>query len=259
MSKNGTRSRVHLLDELRGLFIILMVFFHAFYLLGWEFKIDLFVQAFDFFRPVQPFFAGCFIFICGISCNFSHNNGKRGLILAGIAMLVSLVMWCATFWRLLNPGSEIWFGILHCLAVCILLFDVLQPKLNRVPALVGLLVCAVLFVLCYHVPAAPVDLGQYFGLKGVFTLDVPMAARDHPLLYPLGLCPISSTTDYFPLLPWFFCFLGGTFVGRWTFPKWTLRSRFPWLSFLGKHTLIIYVLHQPILYGICEVLGWIFK
>ncbi len=259
MSKSGTRSRIHLLDELRGLFIVLMVFFHAFYLIGWEFDVELCREAFYFFKPVQPFFAGCFIFICGISCNFSHNNGKRGLQLAGIALLVSLGMWCAVFWRLLSPGSEIWFGILHCLSACILLFDVLQPKLKYIPAWLGLLLCGVLFVICYHVPAVPYELGSYFGIKGLFTVDVPTAATNHPLLYGLGMCPISSTSDYFPLLPWFFCFLAGTFVGRWTFPKWTLRSRFPWLAAVGKHTLIIYVLHQPVLYLICEVLGWIFK
>lgn len=254
MSRTGSRSRVHVLDELRGFLIILMVFFHAFYLFGWEFDIPLFQEAFFFFKPVQPFFAGCFIFLCGISCNFSHNNGKRGLLLLGVALLVSMVMWCATFWKVLSPGSEIWFGILHCLAACILLFDLLQPKLKRVPAWLGLAFCAVLFAVCYHIPD---EKGGYFGLTGQFVAAVPAAATDHPLLYPLGLCPISPTTDYFPLLPWFFCFLGGAFAGRWTFPKWTLRSRFPWLSFLGKHSLILYVLHQPVLFVLCKVLGWL--
>ena len=114
----------------------------------------------------------------------------------------------------------------------------------------------ILFVLCYHVPFQD---GGYFGIRGLFTAAVPAATVDHPLLYPLGLCPVSDCGDYFPLLPWVFCFLGGAFAGRWSFPKWTYRSRFPFFSAVGRHSLWIYLLHQPVLYLLCEVIQWLIR
>lgn len=254
MGKTGHR-RIHALDELRGFTILLMILYHSWYILGYLFNIGFCRTLFDFFKydlPLQPFFAGVFIVICGISCNLSHSNFKRGLLLAGVAALLSLCTWCAVFWGILDKSSYIWFGILHCLAVCILLYALLQPTLRLIPPWLGLLICAVLLWICWHVPA---EHGGYFGIKGLFTMAVPEAAPNTPHLYPFGLCPVYNTADYFPLLPWFFCFLMGTFIGVWAkkgkFPKWTYRSRLPFLSTIGRYTLWIYVLHQPIVYLLC--------
>ncbi|MBQ6830691.1 MAG: DUF1624 domain-containing protein [Clostridia bacterium] len=255
-TKRKSKRRVCLLDELRGFAIVLMVFYHAFYLVGYTFDVEFCRALFRFFYPVQPFFAALFVFLCGISCNFSRSNVKRGLLLAGVAILLSAVMWCAVFWRMLTPDNYIWFGVLHLLAVSILLFALLRPTLKYIPPWLGLVLCAVLFVLCYHVPA---DMGGYFGLRGLFTLSIPTAATDHPLLYAFGLCPVTLCGDYFPLLPWVFCFFAGTFVGRWKTPKWAYRSRFPWLAVVGKQSLWVYLLHQPALYVICEVILWTAK
>lgn len=260
MSRPRTRRRICLLDELRGFSIILMVFFHAFYLIGWEYHVDFCRTLFDFFSPAQPVFAGLFIFICGISCNLSHNNWKRGVLLAAAAALLSAVLWCAVWWRMLSAGSVIWFGILHLLAVSILLYTLLRPVLKYIPPLLGLLLCLILFILCYHIPHGQ---GGWFGIRGWFTLAIPAAATDHPLLYAFGLCPVSQCGDYFPLLPWFFCFLGGSFTGVWAtrgqFPKWMYRNRFPWVATVGRHTLWIYLLHQPVLYVLCEPVYWLFQ
>lgn len=252
----ASRRRIVLLDELRGLCLLLMVAFHAFYTIGYTFDVSLFRRLFQVFSPAQPWFAGIFIFLCGICCNFSRSNLKRGLLLGGAAVLLSGVVWCAIWWRMLGPGNEIWFGILHLLAVCILLYALLRPALNRLPAWLGVLLCGALFVLCYHIPF---DTGGYFGLPGVFTVAVPAAPTDHPLLYPLGLCPISLCGDYFPLLPWVFCFLAGAFAGRWRFPKGSYRSRFTLLGAMGRHSLLIYLLHQPVLYLLCEVAAWVIR
>ncbi|MBQ3259416.1 MAG: DUF1624 domain-containing protein [Clostridia bacterium] len=254
MAVNRPRRRISFLDELRGFAIVLMVFYHAFYLVGYTFDVEVCRVLFRFFQPAQPWFAALFVCLCGVSCHFSHNNAKRGAALLGIALLLSGVMWCAVFWRMLTPDHYIWFGVLHLLSACILLFALLRPTLKYIPAWLGLIVCMLLFVLTYHVPA---DSGGYFGIRGVFTLAVPLAATDHPLLYAFGLCPVTLSGDYFPLLPWAFCFFAGTFIGRWKCPKWAYRSRFPWLAAVGKHSLWVYLLHQPVLYLLCEILAWI--
>ena len=63
------------------------------------------------------------------------------------------------------------------------------------------------------------------------------------------------STDYFSLIPWFFLFLTGYFLMGITSranlnEKLFAKGRFPLLNFLGKHSLVVYLLHQPILYGL---------
>lgn len=256
-TRTNTRRRIHFMDEVRGFDVILMIFFHAFYIIGFLFSYDIGKTLFNFFYPVQPFFAGLFIFICGISCNLSHSNVKRGLWLLVIAEFITLLLWCAKFWGIIGDDSMIWFGILHFLAVSILLFALLRPALRMIPPWLGLLLSAVFLTLCWHLPEG------YFGLPSVFQWELPDVPLNTPWLYPLGLCPFSPCGDYFPLFPWFFCFLGGTYVGIWAkqgkFPRFMYKSRIPFLSAIGKNALLIYILHQPVAYGICWVVDAIIK
>lgn len=257
MAKKSSSRRIYLLDEIRGLDILLMICFHAFYTMGWILNWEIGQTLFYFFQPVEPFFAGLFIFICGICCRLSHNNWLRGGLLALVAAVISLVMWF--FMR----DNMIWFGVLHMLAVCILLFALFRPLLNRVPAWLGLLLAVTLAVLTWNLPYYN---GSTFGVEGIWQVAVPESWINNPWLYPLGLGQGGLYgTDYFPLLPWFFVFLGGSFVGKWAaagkFPKWTYRSHVPFLSAVGRHSLIIYVVHQPIIYGvgmaIVQIMRWL--
>ncbi len=255
MGNTHSGRRVHLLDEIRGLCVVLMVFYHAFYTIGYLFDVSFGVTLFKFFEPVEPFFAGLFIFICGICCNFSHSNLKRGLLLGGVAVLMSALLWCGVEWTMLDDGSMIWFGILHLLSVCILLYTLLRPTLNFIPTWLGLILCAVLFVLFMNV--SPYD-GSFFGIPGVFEIATPPVERN-VLSYILGLCYVGFAGDYFPLLPWVFCFLAGTYFGRWRrkYPAWMSRSRFPLFSAIGKVSLWVYIAHQPVIYGICFAFDFI--
>ena len=255
-----TRRRIHFLDEVRGLDILLMVIYHVFYMAGWVFNLSWGRTLFLFFRPVAPFFAGIFVFLCGISCHLSHNNWKRGGMLALIAIGISLVMGLADFLNLL-PGQMIWFGILHFLATAILLFTLFRPLLSKIPPLAGLLVCAFLFLITWNLPF---HQGSTIGIPGVWEWKIPDSLIAMPALYPLGI-GYGVGADYFPLFPWIFCFLCGSFIGVWAeqdrFPQWMYRRRVPFFSFLGKMTLPIYVVHQPLAYVLCwigvAVAGWI--
>ncbi len=246
------KRRIRFLDELRGLCVVLMIAYHAFYVIGYLFGVSFAHTLFDFFTPIQPFFAGLFVVICGISCRLSHNNLRRGLLLAGVAGLLSFIMWCAVRWGLLDQYSYIWFGVLHCLATCILLYVLFLPTLRILPPWLGILINAVLLTLCWHVPF---ERGGFFGIPGVFRLPIPAAPSNTPWLYPLGLCPVYGASDYVPLIPWFFAFLIGTYIGVWAkegkFPKTLYKSRVPFLATVGRHALWIYVLHQPIIYLLC--------
>lgn len=241
--------RIAFLDEVRGFCVFLMVIYHALYTVGYLLNVAIARRLFVFFAPVEPLFAGIFIFLCGLCCTLSHSNRRRGGILALVAAGVSVVM------ALFFPNEPIWFGVLHLLATCILLYAALARPLARVSTAVGLAVCAALFVLCFGVPVAE-GCGA-FGLPGVWQWAVPEAFVRCPWLYPLGLGRLpGAQADYFPLLPWMFCFFAGSFAGRpvaaGRAPQWMTPLHLPPLAFLGRHALAIYLLHQPLIFGI----GW---
>lgn len=248
-SKPKYPPRIAFLDEVRGLCVFLMVIYHALYTFGYLLNAAVARRLFVFFAPVEPLFSGAFIFLCGLCCVLSHSNLRRGGVLALVAAGVSVVM----AW--LFPARPIWFGVLHLLSACILLYAALARPLRHVPTAAGLAVCAVLFILCLGLPAE--EGHGAFGIPGVWQWPVPEALVRCPWLYPLGLGRIpGAQADYFPLFPWMFCFFAGSFAGRpiaaGRTPSWMTPLHLPPLAFLGRHALAVYLLHQPLIFGI----GW---
>ncbi|MDD6174700.1 MAG: heparan-alpha-glucosaminide N-acetyltransferase [Firmicutes bacterium] len=238
--------RIHLMDEVRGFAVFCMVFYHAFYLIAFLFGTDWMAQVFRFFMPAEPYFAAAFILISGISSQLSRSNLLRGAKLLGIALIVTLAT------RIVVPEETIWFGVLHLLAVCMLLFGALQKPLAKIPFWPGFLLCAVLFFFSCGLAFGAVP---YLGLPGVPALQLNAMSPDYRFGFPFGFrAPDFASADYFPLLPWLFMFLAGTFLGRFAkagkFPEFMYKSRIPFFSWIGRHALIIYVLHQPVIYGI---------
>ncbi len=244
------KRRIHFLDELRGFCIVLMIAYHAFYTLGVLFHLSSANRLLAFFAPVEPLFAGIFILLCGFSCRLSRSNVRRGALLALIAVLLSL------FFLLFMREEMIWFGILHCLAVCILLFALMRPLLDKVPTAAGLIGCVILFVCTWWFP--------YYqgGLLGVPPLAVawPHEWQQLWFLMPLGIGNVFSA-DYFPLLPWVFCFFFGGFLGRLSdrLPAFCYKRHLPPLAFCGRHSLAIYLIHQPIIYGLAFLVSAVFS
>lgn len=235
--------RIHLMDELRGFAVFCMVFYHGFYTLAFLMGQSWGEWLYRFFMPAEPWFAGLFIFIAGISSNLTHSNLVRG-----VALLVTLATAIAV------PEELIVFGILHFLSVCMIAFGLLQllrRRLGRTEEppfrLWPVVVCAVLFIVTRYLASG------YLQIPFVLRVFLP-SGWYQAWLAPLGLPgPGFSSADYFPLLPWCFVFAAGTVVGRLAkagkFPAWTYPSRVPFFSFLGRHALLIYVLHQPVIYG----------
>ena len=240
--------RIHLMDELRGFAVFCMVFYHGFYTLAFLMGQSWGEWLYRFFMPAEPWFAGLFIFIAGISSNLTHSNLVRGVKLLGVALLVTLATAIAV------PEELIVFGILHFLSVCMIAFGLLQllrRRLGRTEEppfrLWPVVVCAVLFIVTRYLASG------YLQIPFLLRVFLP-SGWYQAWLAPLGLPgPGFSSADYFPLLPWCFVFAAGTVVGRLAkagkFPAWTYPSRVPFFSFLGRHALLIYVLHQPIIYG----------
>lgn len=243
--KNITKPhRVGFLDEVRGLDIIAMVLYHAGYDLVYIFGID--VPGYrSFAMPyIQPLIAGTFIVLSGISCRYSKSNAKRGVKTLIFGMVLTVVT------LLFIPEEAIYFGILHFMGSAMLLFALLKPAIDTIPASLGMAVSIALFVFTQNLPEG------FLGFVGLFTIPLPEAIYKQVYLLPLGFGGMGS--DYFPLFPWIFLYFAGaylgTFIVRGTFPKWFYNTHSQVLSKIGRNTIIIYMLHQPVLMGIL----WVF-
>lgn len=243
-SGGSRRERVWFLDEVRGVCILLMVLYHAAYDVVYLFGCDIPLFHSALLRFAQPFVAGIFILISGIACRYSRSNLRRGLLTLGLGLAMT------AFTLRFLPGQAIYFGILHLLGTGMIVVALLHRLLDRIPPGVGVTLCAVLFLLTRRTS------GGVIGLPGVLAWSVPDRWRGNLWLTPIGLT--GAGADFFPLLPWLFLFLAGAYVGVWFTGRRMLaffyRSHAPRLAWIGRHTIWIYLLHQPVVYGVL----WVF-
>ncbi len=251
------KNRIHLLDEIRGLAVFCMIFYHAFYILDSSFGINGAKELFDFFLPVQPMFAGIFISICGISCTLSGSNLKRGLVLLGIALGMTFVT-AFIMPKLGFTECEIYFGILHFLSLCILIYTALSKKIGKASLFVGIFVCALLYAFTSKISEGVLAYGNLISFR------LPEKLYETNYLVPLGIYNSDFfSADYFPLFPDIFIFFAGVFAGKHFiakgYPDWCYENKLPFFSFLGRNALVIYVAHMPVIYGIVYGIDLIFN
>ena len=245
-----TKTRYYLVDALRGLALINMVLYH--------FSYDIFViygQSPDWLGSTAAFLwqqgiCWSFILISGFSWRFGAANSlKRGLLLNGLGLLITAATWLAI------PDEVILFGILNFIGCGVLLTIPFSKSGEKIPPLLGAGICLILFALTYHIQNGYLQIGGEIlrlpdGLySGIFTI----------LGFP---GPGFYSSDYFPVLPWIFLYWTGWFLYPVFMKSKGIRSllsvRIPLLSVIGRKTIWVYVLHQPILMGICILLSSFF-
>lgn len=237
------KRRIYMLDELRGFAIICMIFHHTLLDFGDVLHIAWGYTAFNKLCSVQPLFWAIFIVISGICSRLSRNTLKRGLLVLGCALVITLVT--AVFMPMFGfIRCEIYFGILHCLGACMVITGLLMPLINRINYKAGAAVSLVLFAIFYEIE----NKTLLFGL-----IKLPDALYKTNALVPLGLHGSSFfSADYFPIIPWIFMFLFGAFFGKLAkeeeLPEFMYKRRLPFLCTVGKNSLWIYLAHQPIIY-----------
>ncbi len=228
------KGRIQVLDLWRTLAILGMVLYHFCY--------DLMVfgvisQPGFFSLPVsllQQVICWSFILLAGISARFTRSNVRRGLVTLAAGLLIMLGSNLA--------GLPIRFGILQCLGCSMLLYALMSRKLEKLHPGFGLL---------------------WFGLFWLTRWLTGLGYVQAGWLYPLGFIRADFySADYFGLLPWFFLFLTGTSLGggisrlqsREVQPAWMGLDLPDALTWPGRHSLLLYLLHQPLLYGLAWLL-----
>ena len=225
------KKRIWELDALRGVCILGMIIVHLVYDIRVFTTTSLSIP--QWFFTVQEYGHLFFVLISGICVTLGSRCVKRGLIVCACAMIITVVTVVMDYG--LHMGNvRIWFGILHLLGVCMLLYPLFRKLPHRALALFGL---------CF------VALGYWFT---TFTVDVDY-------LFPLGLRSgkIFTGSDYFPIFPGLGSFLIGAALGKSLYRgKQSLMPRVKsdfflirGLSFIGRNSLPIYMIHQPIIYA----------
>jgi len=262
------KDRIWILDFLRGLCVLLMIFDHVvsnfiMFLPNLanqadkltSIVIDLFYWGrYYWVHParvvIRALVVFTFYFVCGICCSLSRSNLKRGLELVGVSLLITIVTYGIDYFMFSGmPNTVIWFGTLHCLAIAILLVALIElipkEKLKLWIYLIGGVLMFIPHIYTYTVsPASPTAFNM---ILGIYPLDgnVFYSADIAPLLPNIGIVFIGTA-------------LGKVIIGR----KWLKPSKTPAMlhpvNFVGRNALLIYVLHQPIVLAIMYLLVLIF-
>ncbi len=229
------RRRISAIDALRGTAICMMIIYHGAFDLNWfriiraDFNRDLFWLA------SRDLIVTTFLLLVGISlmlarrARIARSQFWRRIVLVGACAILVTVGSYAAF-----PKTFITFGILHCIVISSLL-GWPMTRYPRAATILGIVVIAV---------------GAAIGV----------ALFDLPWLNWIGLMTHRpATEDYVPLLPWFGVVLVGIGIGNWLtqrrLPAMQRMSRDSprWLVWLGRHSLLVYMVHQPIMIGLLRV------
>ncbi len=229
--------RLIAVDAIRGAAIVLMVAYHFcfdlsfFGLLRADFYHD------PFWIGLRAFILSLFLLLVGVSLRLASSQaGFDGRFWKRLGLIAAAALLVSTGSYLVFPASYIHFGVLHCIAVSVLL----ARPLLRVPAAAAVL--GVVVVIIGNTVAHPLFDSRALDWIGLRTYKPP-------------------TEDYVPVLPWAGVVFIGIGIGRYapvaeSAVRRHLGTRAPaWLALAGRHSLVIYLLHQPLLLGAIWLVG----
>jgi uncharacterized membrane protein len=224
------RRRLEVVDVARGVAIVLMFAYHLCFDLNYFGYIKVDFHASPFWLNARSFIVMLFLLVMGMSLFLAHAEGIRWSAVRRRTMqlvLAAAVVTAGSY--LLFPHSYIFFGVLHFIALASLL-ALPFVRFRRLALFTGL----------------------WFLWLGI---NVSHSLFDQPLLNWVGLMTHKPITeDYVPLLPWMGVVLLGIYLGsllpRFNGPLvlWRSDHKIPVvLSWAGRHSLLLYLLHQPVL------------
>jgi uncharacterized membrane protein len=241
--------RITLIDTLRGVALIAMATYHFTWDLEFFGYIDPGTATQGFFRVYARSIASSFLFLAGLSLVLAHyptirwrSFFKRFAMVAGAALAISIATLLAF------PGEWIYFGILHNIALSSLVgLALLRLPIPVLAALVALVVAGM-----------------------VVDYSLMPGALDHPifnsrLLAWIGFAEITPrSNDYVPLFPWIAALVAGIAIARLALARnWlprlaAIQTRPNLLSSAGRHSLVIYLVHQPVLIGLVYLFSLVY-
>ena len=239
------KERYDALDGLRGLTLVSMILYHGMF----DLVVLYGVSVPWFFRAPgyvwQQSICWTFILLSGFCWRLGSAPWKRGLLISVCGLVITVV----TF--LFMPSERILFGILSFTGAAMLALVPFAKVLQKMPQKAGLLASVLLFFVTRNVNSG------YLGFESVILGKAPKFLYHGLLTAALGFpAPGFFSGDYFSFIPWIFLYLCGYFLYGILMEregiKRLLRHRAGFPAWIGRHSLFIYMLHQPALMLILE-------
>ena len=231
------RERIWELDALRGFCIVCVIFVHFMfdlvYFLGKQ------VDFPPLYTFIQQYGGAIFVVLSGCCATLGSRSFRRGVLVFGCGMLITLVTFGMYRMGMAASDVVVKFGVLHLLGVCMMLY----PAYKKLPT------------------QALAAMGVVLVVTGYLISGTVVEAK---FLFPFGFAYEGfASSDYFPLLPHLGWYMLGTVLGRTvyadkktrlpgTFRESAIARFFCWC---GRQSLFIYLLHQPIVYGLLELIA----
>lgn len=236
----GTK-RYFVLDGIRGFALLNMLAYHCIWDIVYLFDFDWAWYRSEKAWLWQQGICWTFIFLSGFCYPLGHRKWKRGLIVFGWGLVISAVTWAAV------PEARVSFGILTLIGFCMMALSPAERFLRKVSPAAGMLLCTGLFLITRNVNEG------FLGFGSLWSAALPQGWYANFLTAFLGFPePGFYSADYFSLIPWSFLFLAGFFAYRLMERRNALSRLEPRgakpLEWLGRHSLEIYVVHQPLIY-----------
>lgn len=236
------KKRYNLIDSIRGLAIINMILYHLMYDLVRIFGVN--ISWFSGYGAYiwEQFICITFIMISGISWHFSRHNLRRGIIVFALGCGISLITY------LFMPAQAIWFGILNLLGFGMIITVFFDKAFKKINPIAGFILSILAFVITKGLSR------KFMGILDFPIFYLPDFLYSNNLFAFMGFPgPKFTSSDYFPLIPWLFLYFSGYFL--WGIIKDTkaekaMLIKIPLFNVIGKYSLVIYIVHQPVIYGI---------
>ena len=235
------------LDTIRGITLLSMMLYHT----CWD-LVFLFGKKIPGYSGLggyvwQQSICWTFILLAGFCWSLGSHHLKRGLIVFGSGILITFVT------LLVMPESRVIFGVLTLIGSCMLLLIPMEKLLLKLRAEIGLAGSFLLFLLFRNVNTG------YLGFENWNILKLPDGFYENLFTTYLGFPQKGFfSADYFSLLPWFFLFLTGFYLYQLVQKNHMMEKLFSWrvpgFDVIGRHSLLIYLLHQPAVFGISWML-----
>ncbi|MBQ5317114.1 MAG: DUF1624 domain-containing protein [Oscillospiraceae bacterium] len=239
------KKRISALDLLRGTAMIYVMFYHLMFDLKYIYGSDtpdVLTPNNEIFEVSHVFFLWILFSVSGVCVGFSRDPLKRGVLLYLAGFGITLAT------QIFMPSELIVFGVLSCFGACMTITALCRPLLDKLPPVTALIWFG-LWVLSMHFPQS---------INLIFT-QIPLNIPSYAPLYPIGITGNGFySADYFPLIPYIFMYLTGYALYplvKEKMPKWFCNvPEIKPVNFIGRHSLIFYIVHQPVLLAICELL-----
>lgn len=241
-------NRLHLLDTVRGITVLSMVFYHTLWDVVYIYGKDLLWYRGPWGYIWQQSICWTFILLSGFCVGLSKNIFKRGLVVFLSGVLVS----AATY--IFTPSSKILFGVLTLIGSSMLICAATKKLLKKIPPIIGGSVSVLLFLVFRNCNEG------YLGFETLNIVKLPDTLYKNLFTAYLGFPPRwFLSADYFSLFPWMFLFLTGYFLHNilekcGLKEKLFIGGRIEPFAFIGKNSLIIYLLHQLVIYLILNII-----